>query len=183
MKTAGEIIKEARQAHGYTQENLAELSKMNLRTIQRIENGENLPRSTSLRQICSVLELDIETILQEQDGQTNNYLVSRIVNIIFLIALNIALMAIMGYLLLDTNSNWNTRLAALLLSFFIPAFIVYNTKSIGGLERMLKFGSGFIFYIVFSLVVAGIPHAFMSGLVPILTLALAVLYYGNRLLV
>jgi hypothetical protein len=154
---------------------------MNLRTIQRIENGENFPRSNSLRLICDVLHLDVESFTLEQNGRVQDSIINKVFNIIFLVALNIALMAIMGYLLLDTNANWNTRLAALLLGFFIPAFIVHYTRSMSGLERMLKFGSGFILYILSAMILTGIPHSFMSGIVPILTLAVAVLYYGRWL--
>ncbi len=60
-------------------------------------------------------------------------------------------MLIIGFLTLDSNANINSRIGALLLSFFIPFFIVLLTQQMNGLERMLKFGTGFLFYIVFLL--------------------------------
>jgi len=71
-----------------------------------------------------------------------------IVNGFFLVVLNIVLMMIIGYLTLDSEANINSRIGAYLLSFFIPVFIVLKTRNMNGLERMLKFGFGFIFYII-----------------------------------
>ena len=48
MSIIGKIICEARKSKGQTQEELAELSKVNLRTIQRIENNESVPRGKTL---------------------------------------------------------------------------------------------------------------------------------------
>lgn len=103
-----------------------------------------------------------------------------IVNGAFLIILNLSLMSVIGYLTLDTAANLNSRIGALLLSFFLPAFIVSKTKSMTGLERMLKFGFGFIAYIGLSIVFVGIPQAFVTWLIPCLVLGLGVLFYGDK---
>ena len=44
MNLVGVKIKELRKKKGFSQEELAETAKVNLRTIQRIENNENEPR-------------------------------------------------------------------------------------------------------------------------------------------
>jgi transcriptional regulator with XRE-family HTH domain len=59
MKSLGEKIKGARKSKHLTQEELSELSKINLRTIQRIENDENTPRGQTLNLICNALDLNI----------------------------------------------------------------------------------------------------------------------------
>ncbi|MDX1283860.1 MAG: helix-turn-helix domain-containing protein, partial [Draconibacterium sp.] len=41
MEKLGDLLKEARQLKGLTQEELADRTNINLRTIQRIENGDN----------------------------------------------------------------------------------------------------------------------------------------------
>ena len=105
-----------------------------------------------------------------------------IVNGFFLLVLNLILMAIIGYLTLDSEANMNSRLGAFLLSFFIPFFIVYQTQRMGGIERMLKFGIGFIAYIILALITVKFPTALKTGLIPCLTFGLGVLYYGNTLL-
>lgn len=50
-------IKELREAKGLSQEELSEKTGVSLRTIQRIESGESVPRGSTLRQITSSLEV------------------------------------------------------------------------------------------------------------------------------
>jgi XRE family transcriptional regulator, regulator of sulfur utilization len=46
-----------RKAKGITQEELAESTKVSVRTIQRIENGEGIPRSFTLKRISEALQV------------------------------------------------------------------------------------------------------------------------------
>ena len=101
---------------------------------------------------------------------------------VFLLSLNIVLMTIVGYLTLDSFANNNSRVGAYLLSFFIPFFIVYMTPKMEGIERMLKFGIGYIAYIILSLIAVKLPTIILTGLGPCLILSLAVLFYGEILL-
>jgi len=107
---------------------------------------------------------------------------SVIVKAIFLIALNVVLMTIIGYLTLDSNANNNSRIGAYLLSFFIPVFIVFKTAKMTGIERMLKFGFGFIAYIILAFISLKFPATILTGLVPCLLISLGVLFYGKKLL-
>ena len=59
MSSIAELIINSRKSKNLTQEQLAELSKVNLRTIQRIENNKNTPRGYTLKLICDILEIDI----------------------------------------------------------------------------------------------------------------------------
>jgi transcriptional regulator with XRE-family HTH domain len=63
METIGCKISEIRKRKGLTQEELADLAKINLRTLQRIEKGETEPRGNTLKNLCQVLEINIEDIL------------------------------------------------------------------------------------------------------------------------
>lgn len=56
----GRRIAAARQQKGLTQEQLAELTNITVRTIQRIESGESMPRSYTLKAITSALELTFQ---------------------------------------------------------------------------------------------------------------------------
>jgi hypothetical protein len=105
-----------------------------------------------------------------------------IVNGFFLIVLNLTLMVIIGFLTLDSEANINSRIGAFLLSFLIPAFIALKTKSMTGLERMLKFGLGFIIYIILALIMIPLPDALLTGLAPCLIIALAILFYGKEVI-
>lgn len=66
METIGAKILEIRNRKGLTQEKLSDLSKINLRTLQRIEKGTTEPRSDTLNNICRVLEVNVEDLLNYQ---------------------------------------------------------------------------------------------------------------------
>ena len=101
---------------------------------------------------------------------------------VFLLVLNIVFMSITGFLTLDSAANVNSRIGAYLLSFFLPFFIVFITPKMDGMERMLKFGTGYIFYIVLALIMVKFGAVMRSGLLPCLLVSLAVLFYGEALL-
>ena len=75
MKNFGDKLKEVRKIKGLSQEELADSANVNLRTIQRIENNESEPRGKTLNQICLVLNLNIEDLLDHGKKDDNNYLV------------------------------------------------------------------------------------------------------------
>jgi len=105
----------------------------------------------------------------------------KVVNFVFLIILNIAIISIIGFMTLDINATLNSRVGGLLLSIFIPVFLVYQSKQISGLERMIKFGFGIFTYLIAASIIVGIPVAFTSWLMPCLVIALGVLFYGGKL--
>lgn len=75
MKEIGKKIRDVRKKKGLSQEELAESAKVNLRTIQRIENNESEPRGKTLNLICEVLELNAEDILDYGKQTDRNYLI------------------------------------------------------------------------------------------------------------
>lgn len=109
-----------------------------------------------------------------------------IVKGIFLFVLNLILMSITGYLTIAAGANFNSRIAAILLSFLIPYFIVTKTYYMNGIERMLKFGFGFLVYFVLAVVrsfaVGNLLSFFIEGLIPCVLISLAVLYYGDSII-
>ena len=59
-------VQKLRLQRGWSQQQLAELSGLSARTIQRIENGQ--PASAeSLKSLASVFEIDFSTLTSEQD--------------------------------------------------------------------------------------------------------------------
>lgn len=108
-------------------------------------------------------------------------ILNKILHGFFLVVLNLMLCSIFGFLTLDSGANLNSRVAGLLLSILIPLLLVFYTRQQSGTERVLKFGSGLIAYLALAIAIAGFPHAWVCGLVPCLLLALAVLFYGDRL--
>ncbi len=62
---------QARKHQGLTQEELADRTGITVRTIQRIENGENVPRMYTLKTIASVLGISLEELQQEQTASAD----------------------------------------------------------------------------------------------------------------
>lgn len=75
MKKIGGKIKEIRKKKGLSQEELAEASKINLRTIQRIENNESEPRGKTINLICESLDIPAEDILDYGKQTDKTYLI------------------------------------------------------------------------------------------------------------
>lgn len=182
MSFIAKKISETRKVKGLTQEDLAEQSRVNLRTIQRIENCESVPREKTLNLICDVLEIDLKELISSDNALKKSTIGAKIVNGLFLLALNLVLMGIIGFLTLDVKANANSRFGGFLLSFFIPFFIVVLTKNRGGLERLFKFGFGYMAYFVLIMITHGFPTGFATGLFPCLLMSLSVLYFGSELI-
>ncbi|NER10423.1 Helix-turn-helix [Muriicola jejuensis] len=181
MENLGNLLKEARQHKGLTQEELADRTNINLRTIQRIENGKNKPRLNTVRSLAGELGIELDSIAEHLAMTKKRSIGDLVAEGFFLLILNFVLMGIFGYLTLDSNANLNSKFAAVLLSFLIPIFIVYQTKSMNNLERTLKYGVGFLLYFILVMVLHGFIVGFGSLLFPCFAIALATLYYGKSL--
>ncbi len=66
------LVKEGRMAKGYTQKELSELSKISIRSIQRIENGDILPRNYTLKTLAGILEQPFEQFAKILQSQNSN---------------------------------------------------------------------------------------------------------------
>lgn len=63
-------IAEARKIKGLTQEEVADRANITVRTIQRIESGETVPRNFTLKAIAQVLDIPFEDLVSK-DNQTS----------------------------------------------------------------------------------------------------------------
>jgi len=72
MEMIGQKIKELRLLKGLTQEDLAEQTRLSVRTIQRIESGDVDPRTYTLSLLAEALDVELETLTAEkaQSAQT-----------------------------------------------------------------------------------------------------------------
>ena len=64
------LVQKLRLQHGWSQQQLAELSGLSVRTIQRVENG-HLPSVETLKSLASVFEIEF-TQLASEDNPVNN---------------------------------------------------------------------------------------------------------------
>ncbi|WMN12623.1 helix-turn-helix transcriptional regulator [Marivirga salinae] len=65
----GQKIQNWRKAKGLTQEELVEKCNLNVRTLQRIEAGEVLPRSYTVKSILEVLKVDFSELNLKEEQQ------------------------------------------------------------------------------------------------------------------
>jgi len=87
MTEIGKKIREVRKKKGLSQEELAESAKVNLRTIQRIENNESEPRGKTLNLICEVLNINAEDILDYGKQEDKSYLIIFHLSVIVFLAI------------------------------------------------------------------------------------------------
>ncbi len=69
MKTK---IREVREASGYTQSELAELTNLSIRTIQRVESGKSIPKGHTLKVMAEALSLETSELLSSSTGEKIN---------------------------------------------------------------------------------------------------------------
>ena len=56
------LVKHGRITKGYTQQEFADLTRISLRSVQRIENGDVLPRLYTLKILAQQLEFELDEI-------------------------------------------------------------------------------------------------------------------------
>jgi len=181
MKSTGKIIHEVRMKKGISQEELATMAKVNLRTIQRIENNLTEPRDTTINLIYAVLEIDQNELKQKVVENVFGDLFQKLINVVFIILLNITIAFIIIYLTAYDNANIYTRIGALLLCILYPYFIVSQTSTSTGTSRLIKFGAGLISLLIFLLFQVKIETALFSGAIPFSLIGLCILFYGNSI--
>ena len=69
-------VKELRSRKGLSQEQLAEISVLSLRTIQRIENGETEPRGETLKRLMSALDAAPDDLMDWNINEDRGFLVA-----------------------------------------------------------------------------------------------------------
>jgi len=68
-------LKALRKQRAMSQEALAEESKLSLRTIQRIENGQSNPTGDTLKRLANALNVSPDELIDWSIKEDNNYLV------------------------------------------------------------------------------------------------------------
>lgn len=133
MSSIGNKIYELRKRKGLTQEELSDSAKINLRTLQRIENGDNEPRNHTLKNLCSILETNLEDLLNAGKVESLSYLTYfhlSVISVIFIPLGNIIIPLILwvtkrdkivslreqGINLINFQINWTIFLSLFLLA-------------------------------------------------------------------
>lgn len=144
MEIDGKRICEVRKLKGLTQEKLAELANVNLRTIQRIENNNGEPHGNTLNSICEVLEIKIEEIIIKDAKTTSDY--------------------VFGYRLASKWKRFFANLIEFLIFFAIIGLPIILYKVIVKEFNINDFGSiGIEYTTAFSLFVGALFYPIFTG--------------------
>ncbi len=158
METIGTKILEIRKRKGLTQEELSDQSLINLRTLQRIEKGETEPRGNTLKNLCRVLEINIEDVLdygRVEDAKYLKYFHLSVLTFMLIPFGNIFLPLILWLTKRDKIVNLNEQginllnyqiLWSLLLNFCILSFALVKILHLGN-HYIIAFLVGLLYFI------------------------------------
>ncbi|MBP0903125.1 DUF4870 domain-containing protein [Mariniflexile gromovii] len=137
-------VKDLRNQKGMTQELLAENSGLSLRTIQRIENNETVPRGDSLKRLAIALNTTPDEIIDWKIQEDKGYLILMSLStlgFLFFPILGIIIPLVFWVLKKDKLKNVN-ELGKSILNFEITwslilfsYFIMLFTGIVGGIVR------------------------------------------------
>ncbi len=146
-----------RDKKNITQQELAELSGISLRTIQRIEKGEVIPRPYTIRKLQEALETNFDS----ENEKTNMAGKLKVFNLIQLSSFFLPLIfVIFGYLFWKRN-NWDEKSnliynklvsLSLITAVLIPIFVVIIITILRNYNLQVSYGhipSAAILYWVF----------------------------------
>jgi len=149
-------IKELRLAKGYSQEYLAETAQLSLRTVQRIENGETIPRGHTLNRLAKAMDISIAELTGSASAAVNNNGYIALINLsalAFLVIIKFPFISFIAPLLLwlykrdqfeDVNEQGKTILNFQITWSIITTicFILIFAGMIHGISRLMPFRSG-----------------------------------------
>jgi len=154
MKEVGSKIREIRKKKGLSQEDLAELAKVNLRTIQRIETNVNDPSGKTLNLLCDALNIGIDDIVNYGKKEDKTFLMLFHLSVLSFMMLPLGNI-IIPLILWLTKKNKIVGLKEIgsnLINFQILwTVLLYGTFIIGVFGKMSHIGSGYSIYIIFGL--------------------------------
>lgn len=115
-----DIVKDKRMFLGYTQKEVSEMSSISLRSIQRIEKGEVMPRMHTLKRLANCLDFSLDSI---NDAKTvsskrfNKYKITLSLSLIILPAL------LFSAFISQSSTFPETEFELLMACFFILSLI------------------------------------------------------------
>ena len=95
MRINGEIIKNIRLKKGWSQQHLADVCEVNLRTIQRVENTDNASPETVMA-LAASLEIEKEKFLREFEPKLARILPKSDIGVLILFACTSFLGVVVG---------------------------------------------------------------------------------------
>lgn len=141
------IVQQLREAKNLTQTELAEQSKLSLRTIQRIEAG-NIPKGFTLKSLANVLEIEAEKLISTPEPINMDR--AKLINLSTLLGLIIPFGGIIFPFILTqkTTDLTNKNLGKNIVSIQIILAAILSLLLIGSPFLQKAFGWKFPFFMV-----------------------------------
>ena len=120
QKLIAEIVKNQRTSLGYTQKEVSEMSRISLRSIQRIEKGEVMPRMHTIKRLANCLDFSLDAINDTKTESTekfNKYKITLSLSLIVLPAL------LFAAFIAQSSTFPETQFEFLMACFFIISLI------------------------------------------------------------
>ena len=148
-------VKDLRNRKGFSQEQLSEESKLSLRTVQRIEKGESIPRGDTLIKLTQALGVTPDDLLEWADIEDKGYLtllnLSALTGLLFNPLLGIIIPLVM-WILKKEKIKFVDNYGKKIISFQITwTLLLYSIFMIATKGSYIKFDFN-LFDIVFSLI-------------------------------
>lgn len=156
-----EKLKALRIQNGFSQEELANRSGIALRTIQRIEKGNNEPRGNTLQMLCSALNTEISVLTACEIPRDNSVL--KLLYITVLIGIVVPLGNVLGPVIVWSMNKGKSPAINSVAKHVIWTQVAFSVVSIG-----------LMMYWIFEVLSRGAKY----DLIPIGVLVLTLLNYG-----
>lgn len=132
QKLIADIVKDKRMFLGYTQKEVAEITRISLRSIQRIEKGEVMPRMHTLKLLASCLDFSLDSINDANtvyNERSNKYKITLSLSLIILPMLLFAAFIAQSSTFPETDFELLMALFFILSLFSICLLKVWSRKS------------------------------------------------------
>lgn len=156
-------LKDIRDKKHLTQEELAERSGLSIRTIQRIEAGQE-PKGHTAKALAKALDLDLNTI-SEIPQEDRNYSLIKIINlssvfVCFIPLLNIILPLAIMYFRKQFNSI-TKQILSLQILWSIVSFIIFVLAA--SLKNPLSLNHRFPLWVIIAMIIINVALIFKNA--------------------
>ena len=165
-------IKQIRVNKGFSQEGLATISGISLRTIQRLENGEAQPRIQTLQTLATALEVEIDQLtgnLTETKPELSDlkpiYRKYTLLNAGSYLLFPLAAMVVIGIMWMNQEDKYVKKYLSMLLGFDFIAFsfnvLIAAFFKLNGWPGMLE--TAIILHLLLPLVLLGLGFVLITN--------------------
>lgn len=121
----GRKIFEIRNQKGITQKELADSCNVDIRTIQRIESGEVVPRMSTLKLISDILEIELCSKTEIVESPSNTF-----INKILLVTLITGVIYLINWFffaaIIVPKNDINTSMGLIFIIIYVGGGVLYN---------------------------------------------------------